>query len=80
MLDVRWLFFIEGALTIFVALCALFILPDFPSTPCRWLTPLERRLAERRMEEDFVGMHDGSETEKGNKAGLISAVTDWKVW
>ncbi|KAF7977659.1 hypothetical protein HWV62_3092 [Athelia sp. TMB] len=76
----RWLFFIEGALTIFVALCALFILPDFPSTPCRWLTPLERRLAERRMEEDFVGMHDGSEAEKGNKAGLISAVTDWKVW
>ncbi|KZP32905.1 MFS general substrate transporter [Athelia psychrophila] len=76
----RWLFFIEGALTIFVAICALFILPDFPSTPCRWLTPLERRLAERRIDEDFVGIYDGSETEHGNKAGFISAVTDWKVW
>jgi len=76
----RWLFFIEGALTIFVAICALFILPDFPSAPCRWLSPLERRLAERRMDEDFVGITDGSEAEHGNKAGFISAVTDWKVW
>ncbi|KZP03843.1 MFS general substrate transporter, partial [Athelia psychrophila] len=76
----RWLFFIEGALTIFVALCAPFILPDFPSTPCRWLTPLERRLAEWRIEEDFAGIHDGSEAEHGSKAGFISAVTDWKVW
>lgn len=46
----RWLFYIEGALTMGVALLAIFILPDFPSTT-RWLSPEERRLAEVRMAE-----------------------------
>jgi len=47
----RWLFYIEGALTIVVAILAIFVLPDFPSTT-KWLTPAERRLAEFRMEGD----------------------------
>lgn len=46
----RWLFYIEGALTMAVAIIAIFILPDFPSTT-RWLSPEERRLAEVRMAE-----------------------------
>ncbi|KAJ3532449.1 hypothetical protein NM688_g7421 [Phlebia brevispora] len=76
----RWLFYIEGALTIFAATCAIFILPDFPSTSSRWLSPLEVKLSELRMEED-VGVGDESETESGGRAhGLIMAVTDWKVW
>ncbi|KAH7930098.1 MFS general substrate transporter [Leucogyrophana mollusca] len=75
----RWLFFIEGALTVFVAICAIFILPDFPTTT-RWLTDEERRLAMRRMEED-AGVGDQNETEEGGKFhGLYLAVTDWKVW
>ena len=36
----RWLFYIEGAITIFVALCAIIILPDFPETE-KFLTPIE---------------------------------------
>ena len=47
----RWLFYIEGAMTVAVALVAMFVLPDFPLTT-NWLTPAERRLAELRMEED----------------------------
>ncbi|KAL5476680.1 hypothetical protein ACEPAI_2866 [Sanghuangporus weigelae] len=47
----RWLFFIEGSITIVVAIVTIFILPDFPSNT-RWLTPLERSLALRRMAED----------------------------
>ncbi|KAL0950044.1 hypothetical protein HGRIS_010052 [Hohenbuehelia grisea] len=75
----RWLFYIEGALTIFVAVCAIFILPDFPATT-KWLSPLERRLALRRMEED-VGVGDQDETEEGGHAsGLWLAISDWKVW
>lgn len=73
----RWLFFIEGALTIAVAVLAIFILPDFPTTT-RWLTPQERALALRRMEED-AGVGDQEETE-GATSGLWLAVTDWKVW
>jgi MFS family permease len=76
----RWLFFIEGALTIGIATLAIFILPDFPATT-KWLTPQERALAMRRMEED-AGVGDEDETEKGQgaMAGLWLAVTDWKVW
>ena len=33
-----WLFYIEGALTMFVAVCAIFILPDFPATSHTWLS------------------------------------------
>jgi len=47
----RWLFYIEGAMTVAVALVAIFVLPDFPLTT-NWLTPAERHLAELRMEED----------------------------
>ena len=76
----RWLFFIEGALTIFAAICAVFILPDFPATSGRWLSPAEVILSERRMEED-VGVGDGGETERGGPVqGLIQALVDWKVW
>lgn len=76
----RWLFFIEGALTIAVAIIAVFILPDFPSTTRgRWLSDEERRLAMRRMEED-AGVGDESETEVSQMQGLVMAVKDWKVW
>ena len=74
----RWLFFIEGALTIAVAIIAIFVLPDFPTTT-RWLTPQERALAIKRMEED-AGVGDEQETEQGAVKGFWLAVTDWKVW
>jgi len=76
----RWLFYIEGALTMFFAVVALFMLPDFPSTT-RWLTPQERRLAEVRMASDFAGVGDEKETETGGATyGLKLAIFDWKVW
>ena len=75
----RWLFYIEGALTIAVALIAVFVLPDFPSTT-RWLSEDERRLAMRRMEED-AGVGDEQQTESGgHMTGFWLAVKDWKVW
>ncbi|TFY60003.1 hypothetical protein EVJ58_g5425 [Rhodofomes roseus] len=77
----RWLFYIEGSLTVFFAICAIFILPDFPATEKgRWLSPIEKQLALRRMEED-AGVGDEQETEIGHHGtGLWMAVTDWKVW
>ncbi|KAA1466512.1 MFS general substrate transporter [Dentipellis sp. KUC8613] len=74
----RWLFYIEGSLTIFVAICAIFILPDFPSTSSRFLTPDEARLAVLRLEED-VGISD-SDDATGKTSGLVLALTDWKVY
>lgn len=86
----RWLFYIEGSLTIAVAIAAIFILPDFPTTT-RWLSPLERRLAMKRMAEDGgIGIGDQEETEPSKvraidqkpsfASGFWLAVSDWKVW
>lgn len=64
----------------FVAILAIFILPDFPTTSHNWLSPEEVRLAEKRMEED-VGVGDSEETETGGRGhGFKLAIADWKVW
>jgi MFS family permease len=72
----RWLFFIEGGMTISVAICAIFILPDFPHNT-RWITPEERALAICRLAEDNYGKADelGKQT---TMQGLWDAVSDWK--
>ena len=77
--DLGRLFYIEGGLTIFVALIAAFVLPDFPSTSHRWLSTIEIRLAEKRMEED-AGVGDEGQTEaKSQRKILLDTLTDWKV-
>ncbi|KAJ3788448.1 major facilitator superfamily domain-containing protein [Lentinula aff. detonsa] len=78
----RWLFFIEGGLTVFVALCAAFILPDFPETSSGWLTAAERSLAIQRIQEESPS---GTSSHHHNQLrtqldGLRLAVSDPKVW
>lgn len=77
---IRWLFFTEGFLTVLVGICGVFILPDFPSAPARWLTPAEHALAQQRMEEDSRS-HDlaGSKSSAG-LSDLLSLITDWRAW
>lgn len=60
-----------------IAIVAIFVLPDFPRTT-KWLSPRERALAIRRMEED-AGVGDEEQTE-GHHNGFWLAITDWKVW
>jgi hypothetical protein len=70
---------VEGALTIVIAVSAIWIIPDFPSTPSVWLLPDEQILAQRRMKEEVVVIeHEG--TPEKNFSGLVEAVTDWRVW
>jgi hypothetical protein len=86
----RWLFFVEGGMTILVAVIALFVLPDFPeSESISWLTPAEHALAKWRMIEDNGGVSaakplteadDGPPKRSDAVAGLILAFFDWKVW
>jgi hypothetical protein len=78
----RWLFYIEGTITIIVALLSVFILPDFPSSTTTFLTPLERALAVKRMSED-AGMSDQDQSSSGSHTqtrGLQMALADWKIW
>ncbi|KAJ8583463.1 MFS general substrate transporter [Rhizopogon salebrosus TDB-379] len=77
----RWLFYVEGSTTVFVAIFALFILPDFPAMPCSWLTAEEQALAQLRMDEDVAGSKEEEmEDLNGGQSGLKQALADWKVW
>lgn len=75
----RWLFFVEGVLTLVISIFALFILPDYPSSPANWLTHEEHLLARLRMEEDAHGL-EGGQPKQANQSGLWDALTDYKIW
>ncbi|KAF3026504.1 hypothetical protein E8E14_013484 [Neopestalotiopsis sp. 37M] len=72
----RWLFLIEGSITIFIAFCSMFILPDWPSTT-RWLTSTERAVAEWRLIQD-AGQVD--EDDGDWMHGFKLAFTDWRLY
>lgn len=76
----RWLFIIEGSITVFVAICAVFILPDFPHNS-KMLTEEERTLAVQRMTDDSGGVSD-VEGANGEKPidGLKDALCDPIIW
>lgn len=74
----RWLFWIEGAVTMLVAIAAAFVLPDLPHNT-RGFSEEERQVAQLRMLED-VGEADADSQGQGAFDGLIMAMKDVKVW
>ncbi|KAJ6440109.1 allantoate permease [Purpureocillium lavendulum] len=74
----RWLFWIEGAVTMTVAISAAFILPDLPHN-ARGFTEEERMVAQLRMYED-VGEADKDAENQGAFDGLMMAVRDPKIY
>ncbi|KAK0392926.1 hypothetical protein NLU13_2420 [Sarocladium strictum] len=73
----RWLFIIEGVITIGVAIIAGFVLPDYPHTT-RWLSEEERTFAAWRLLEDI------SEADQRHGAsvwtGLKLALKDYRLY
>lgn len=74
----RWLYWIEGAATMAIAISAIFILPDLPHNT-RGFTPEERAVAVLRMTED-AGQADEDSAEQSAFAGLFMAVKDSKIY
>ncbi|UNI15667.1 hypothetical protein JDV02_002178 [Purpureocillium takamizusanense] len=72
----KWLFLIEGCMTVGFAIIAMFILPDFPATT-KWLTAEEREYAVRRLEHDNNATQAGS---MGHLESFVRAVKDWRTW
>lgn len=73
----RWLFIIEGAITVVLSSAALFLMPDYPRTT-KWLSEREKHIAQTRLVLD-VGLAD--EDDKGNAwHGLKLALLDPIVW
>ncbi|OCB85100.1 MFS transporter [Sanghuangporus baumii] len=73
----RWLFFIEGALTISVGIIAMWSLPDLPNNT-RWISVNERQLAQARLAED-TGEADEDLAQDSMWEGLKMAVKDVRV-
>lgn len=75
----RWLFIIEGVITIGIAFAAYFVLPNFPRTTS-WLSEEERQLASWRLEED-IGQDDWVDSEHQSFiVGLKLAFSDIKTY
>lgn len=75
----RWLFIIEGSITVFIALCAVFILPDFPHNSSM-LTEEERKLAMHRLAIDAGQSEvEGSQGERPID-GIKQAIRDPIIW
>ncbi|WPH03481.1 Hypothetical protein R9X50_00636100 [Acrodontium crateriforme] len=75
----KWLFILEGAITIVIAIGAFFILPNFPRTTT-WLSEEERQLAAWRLQED-IGVDDWTSSEEQSFwHGFALAAKDIKVY
>lgn len=73
----RWLFIIEGVLTIALAITSGFFLPDYPSTT-RWLSEEERAFAAWRLIED---VKESDETHSESVwQGVKLAVKDYRLY
>ena len=71
----RWIFIIEGLLTIALAVVAFFFIPDWPETS-KFLSSEERKLLLRRLREDSSNIKmDYLDMKTG-----LRIFTDWKIW
>ncbi|KAJ6559076.1 MFS general substrate transporter [Mycena vulgaris] len=70
----RWLFFIEGSITIALGIFSLWALPDYPNNT-RWIVGDQRRLAQARLAED-AGEADQDSEQDTAMAGLKMAIKD----
>ncbi|KAJ5293586.1 hypothetical protein N7508_008407 [Penicillium antarcticum] len=75
----RWLFIVEGAATIGVALISLFILPDFPATSKR-LSAREREIAVARLATEIVTAITEDSERLTHWQAIFVSVKDWRTW
>lgn len=73
----RWLFILEGCITVFMALLAIFILPEYPRSTT-WLSEQEKEIAITRLVAD--GGADDEHDSAERLQGLREAVYDPNVW
>ena len=76
----RWIFILEGLVTVLTGLFVFWQLPNSPET-ASWLTSREKQFIRFRLEQD-AGTTEGrvNTTDKFQFKYLIRALTDWKLW
>lgn len=81
----RWIFLIEGAVTIAFAFVAFLLIHDSPET-AKFLTPEERAWVVERVKYSSNGRNAGQQgkaeevVEKFQWKYIKAAVTDWQIW
>ena len=77
----RWLFLLEGVLTMGIALICPFFLLDYPAT-CKKFTPEQRKLAVKRLEADGfrASMNEEQERRMGRWRALGISLVTGRVW
>ncbi|KAJ3574131.1 hypothetical protein NP233_g1967 [Leucocoprinus birnbaumii] len=70
----RWLFYVEGAITMFIGFHSMWLLPDYPNNTW-WLSKREQRLAQARLSED-AGEADKDNAEDSPMKGFKMAIMD----
>ncbi|KAK2611988.1 hypothetical protein QQS21_001953 [Conoideocrella luteorostrata] len=73
----RWLFIVEGVITMGVGILAAFVLPDYPATTS-WLSDEERAFASWRLLADISEADDGKSTTL--LQGLKLALRDYRIY
>ncbi|KAK7206967.1 major facilitator superfamily domain-containing protein [Myxozyma melibiosi] len=74
----RWLFIIDGSITVGVAITSMFFLPDFPSAKCKWLSEEDLNYAHWRI---TIDMHESEDLGAVTlKDGLKMAFKDYRVY
>ena len=73
----RWLFIIEGSLTVLVSLVAMAVLPNYPDTTT-WLTEEEKEYSKWCLKEDIGTVDDNYSVSL--KEGAIMAFKEYKVY
>ncbi|EMC98125.1 hypothetical protein BAUCODRAFT_413899 [Baudoinia panamericana UAMH 10762] len=80
----RWIFILEGIVTVLVAVLAFFVMYDFPET-ASFLTPEERAFIAFRLRYDGQDAetddtHRVAQNEKQDWSSVRAAFADWQVW
>ncbi|ORY30756.1 putative nicotinamide mononucleotide permease [Naematelia encephala] len=73
----RWLYIVEGSITVFLAIIIACIIPNKPET-MRWLTDVERAQLVHRLQIDRATVDATDETTI--RQAFVLAVTDPKTW
>ncbi|KAI6361176.1 hypothetical protein MCOR25_006547 [Pyricularia grisea] len=71
-----WIFIIQGAITILVALVGWFIIIDFPNKANRFLTPREQAYILDRINQD----RGDAEADSVTRAKILHHLADWKLY
>lgn len=76
----RWIFILEGIVTVVVGAVLYWILPDSPQS-AGWLEPWEQQYLIGRLAQDS-GTKGGrvQTSESFQWSYIVSALTDWKIW